>query len=543
MTSSRSAPVFALALALSPGGTLAEHEHEHAHQAPEKFGRVHFATSCDAQVQPAFDRAVALLHSFAYDTAAATFAEVSAKDSACGIAQWGIAMTNLHIIWAPPTDAEFAAGRAAAQKAAAVGAKSARERDFIAAIGTYYQGDGVLHAARVATYERAMAGVAERNPDDHEAAIFHALSILGIAYNSPPDKTYARQKEAARILNGLLAVEPDHPGIAHYMIHSFDYPELAEMALPAARAYAKIAPSAPHALHMPSHIFTRLGMWKESIDSNIASAQTAQAWVAKTHAGATSAEALHAMDYLEYAYLQTGQDAKAREIVDGAAKATTLEGGASTAGYALAAIPARHALERHAWKDAAALTPQPATFAWAKYPFAEAIVYFARAVGGARAGDLETARQGVTRLTEIQAALKGQKGFDWATQVEVQRRAAAAWLAHAEKKDSEAVALLRSAADLEDSTDKHPVTPGSILPAREQLADLLTEVGQPAAALAEYQTSLRSAPARLNSFDGAARAAERAGNTKEARAFHDRLVALCGGTVPARVASAMATAR
>ena len=399
------------------------------------------------------------------------------------------------------------------------------------------------HAVRVVAFEKAMAGVAERNPTDHEAAIFHALSILGVAYNSPPDKTYARQREAARILNGLLAIEPEHPGIAHYMIHSFDYPELAELALPAARAYARIAPSAPHAQHMPSHIFTRLGMWKESIESNLTSAQTAQAWLAKTKPGATAFDALHATDYLEYAYLQTGQDAKARELVDNVAKVTSFDAPQFAAGYALAAVPARHALERHAWKEAAAVTAQPATFPWAKYPYAEAIVHFARAVGGARGGDPELARNEVAKLTEIQASLKGQKGFDWATQVEIQRRAAAAWLARAEKKDADALALMRSAADLEDSTDKHPVTPGSILPAREQLADLLSELGQPAAALAEYETSLRAAPARLNSYDGAAHAAERAGKKQEAKAFRERLVALCGGSVPDRLTPAKTAAQ
>jgi tetratricopeptide (TPR) repeat protein len=542
MPSFRVTHVLAASLALAlPGWALAQHEHEHI--ASEKFGQVHFPSSCNSQVQPAFERGLALLHSFAYDKAAMVFQEVSAKDPGCGVAQWGVAMTYFHAIWGPPTEDEFVAGRTAAQKAAAVGAPSARERDFIAAIGTYYQGDGVAHPARVVAYETAMADVAERNPKDHEAAIFHALAILGVAYNSPPDKTYARQKEAAKILNRLLTLEPEHPGIAHYMIHSFDYPELAELALPAARAYAKIAPSAPHALHMPSHIFTRLGMWKESIQSNIASAQTAEAWIAKTHAGATAFEALHATDYLEYAYLQTGQDAKARDLVDKAAKVTSFDVPQFAAAYALASVPARHALERRAWKDAAALTPQPATFPWAKYPYAKAIVHFTRAVGGARGGDLEMARREVATLVEIQAALKGQKGFDWASQVEVQRLAAAGWLARAEKKDAEALALMRSAADLEDSTDKHPVTPGSILPAREQLADLLAETGQPAAAFAEYESSLRSAPARLNSYDGAARAAERAGKKREAKVYHQRLVALCGGSVPARVGLAMAPAQ
>ena len=533
--------LLAAALALTPGWAFAQHEHDDGHLAPEKFGQVHFPTSCNAQVQPVFERGLTLLHSFAYARAAKVFEEVSAKDPGCGMAQWGIAMSYFHTIWGPPTEDEFAAGRTAAQRAAAVGAPSDRERDYIAAIGAYYQGDE--HPARVVAYEKAMTGVAERNPADHEAAIFQALAILGVAYNSPPDKTYARQKEAAKILNHLLTVEPEHPGIAHYMIHSFDYPELAELALPAARAYAGIAPSAPHALHMPSHIFTRLGMWKESIESNIASARTAQAWIARTHAGATAFDALHAMDYLEYAYLQTGQDEKAREIADGVAKVTSFDVPQFAAGYALAAIPARHALERRAWKEAAALTAQPATFPWAKYPYAEAIVHFARAVGGARAGALDTARREVARLADIQAALKGQKGFDWSTQVEIQRRAAAGWLARAENKDAEALALMRSAAALEDSTDKHPVTPGSILPAREQLADLLSELGQPAAALAEYEASLRSAPARLNSYDGAAQAAERAGKKQEAKAFRERLVGLCGGSVPDRLRLAKTAAQ
>jgi hypothetical protein len=379
-----------------------------------------------------------------------------------------------------------------------------------------------------------MAGVAERHPKDREAAIFHALALLGVAYNSPPDKTYAKQKEVAAILNPLLALEPDHPGISHYVIHSFDYPELAELALPAARAYAKIAPSAPHALHMPSHIFTRLGMWKESIDSNLASAAEAQKGIVRSHPGATAFDALHASDYLAYAYLQTGQDAKARELGEQVEKVASLDLPQFSAGYALAAIPARLALERRAWKDAAKLSVRPAFFPWAKYPYAEAIVHFARTVGAARSGDVEGARSALAQLTTIQAGLKGQKGFDWWSQVEIQRLAAAGWLARAEKKDDEALRLLRAAADLEDGTDKHPVTPGSILPAREQLADLLVELKKPAEALAEYEASLRTAPARYNSYAGAARAAARAGDKTKAKDYGDRLLALSGGTLPAR---------
>ncbi len=529
--------VLAAALALVPCRALADHQQEHAHAAPEKFGQVNFPTSCNAEANKSFLRGLAMLHSFAYVEAGKVFQEAAAQDPACGMAQWGIAMSQYHTIWGPPTEAEFSAGRTAARKAAALGAPNARERDYIAAIGAYYQGDSVPHAARVVSYERAMAGVAERNPKDHEAAILHALAILGVAYNSPPDKTYSKQKEAAKILNGMLALEPGHPGIAHYMIHSFDYPELAELALPAARAYAKIAPSAPHALHMPSHIFTRLGMWPESIESNLASARTAQEWLARTSPKATAFDALHAMDYLEYAYLQSGRDAEARELVERVAKVTELDLPSFAAGYGLAAVPARNALERRAWKEAAALTVTPASFPWDKYPYAEAIVHFARAVGAARIGELEEARAAVAKLTEIQVALRNQKGFDWATQVEVQRLAAAGWLARAEKHDEEATKLLRSAADLEDATDKHPVTPGSILPAREQLADLLAELGHPKEALAEYEKSLLSAPARFNSYAGAARAAEAAGDKARAKTFRDRLAALCGGSLPERATS------
>jgi len=530
--------LLACAVALTPGRSFAQHEHDHVHAVPEKFGQIHFPTSCAAEQQPAFERAVALLHSFAYVEASKAFAEVAAKDPGCAMAQWGIAMSNYHTIWGPPTPDEFAAGKAAAEKATSLAATaSPREQDLIAAIATYYQTDAP-HPARVVAYEKAMAGVAERLPDDHEVAIFRALALLGVAYNSPPEKTYARQKQVAEILNKLLPLEPEHPGIAHYMIHSFDYPDLAELALPAARAYSKIAPSAPHALHMPSHIFTRLGMWPESIESNLASASTARAWVARTRPGATPFDALHAMDYLEYAYLQSGQDKSARALVDSVARVASFDVPQFAAGYALAAIPARYALERRAWKDAAALEVRPAIYPWDKYPYAEAIVHFARAIGAARSGQLEKAREALAKLTAIQASLQGQKGFDWATQVEIQRRAAAAWLARAEKKNDEAVTLMRSAADLEDSTDKHPVTPGSVLPAREQLADLLLELGKPADALGEYEASLRTAPARFNSYLGAARAAGRAGQKEKAKGFSDKLAAMCGGSVPSRMAAA-----
>lgn len=515
------------ALVASP--LLADHDHDHDHAA-ESLGKVHFPVSCAPAQQAAFDRAAALVHSFGYERAENAFKAILAEDPGCAMAYWGIAMSTFHQIWGPGTDAEFARGQAAAKKAAQLPAPSAREGDLIRAVGAFYIEDKPrLHVERVAAYADAMASVAGRYPEDHEIQIFRALSLLAKAYNSPPDKTYALQKQAAGILNGLLPQEPEHPGIAHYMIHSFDYPELAPLALDAARAYAKIAPDAPHALHMPSHIFTRLGYWQESIDSNVASAAAATKQAEKEHPGATSFNALHAMDYLEYAYLQTARDAEAKAVVDGVARATSVDAPEPAAGYAIAAVPARYALERRDWKEAAALTLSPA-FPWEKFPHTEALVHFARAVGAARGGDVATARQALDRLTVLQTSLRGKTGFDWATQVDIQRRAAAGWLARAEKKDDEALTLLRSAADLEDSTDKHPVTPGAVLPAREQLADLLVELGQPKEALAEYEHSLKTAPARYNSLLGAAQAAEKSGETVKAADLYGQLATLCKGS-------------
>ncbi len=535
-----------IALAAAPLWSLAapavaqhdDHAH-HTHAVGEKLGTVSFPNSCKPDVQAEFTRALALLHSFGYERAGQAFAEVAARDPGCALAQWGIAMSNYHTIWAPPSEAEFAAGQKAAARAAELGGQpnDARERDWIGAIGAFYApGAAAPHIQRVKAFEQAMAGVRARHPQDDEAAIFHALALLGVAYNSPPDKNYPLQKQAAEILNGLLARHPDHPGVAHYMIHSFDYPDLAPLAEQAARSYSKIAPDSPHALHMPSHIFTRLGLWQESITSNLASAESASRLVSKTHPGASSFDGLHAMDYLEYAYLQMAQDGMAEDVVESLAGVKSFDLPNFAAGYALAAIPARWALERRDWAAAAALRVEPDTYPWPKVPYAEAIVHFARAVGAARAGQLETARSAYARLAEIQAALAAapKVGFDWAAQVEIQRLAAEGWLRSAEGKPAEAERLLRAAADLEGSTDKHPVTPGSILPAREQLADLLLERGKAGEALREYEASLKTAPARYRSFAGAAQAAEKAGDQAAARAWYVRLAELCGPAASGR---------
>lgn len=485
----------------------------HAHHADHQhdlgnIGKAHIDTSCNATAQKEVDRGLALIHSFWYAEAEKSFRRAASADETCGMAWWGVAMSNLHPIWAPPTPSELKTGREAAEKAKEVGAKTDREKAFISAIHTFYADhDKLDHPTRMRAYVGAMESVARDHPKDREAAIFHALALLGVA--SPNDKTYADQKKAAEILNRVLPDEQEHPGVAHYLIHSFDYPELAELALPAARVYAKLAPGSPHALHMPSHIFTRLGLWDESIASNLASAEKARTYTAKAMPGATAFDELHAVDYLVYAYLQKGDIESARKLVDKAARVTKLDhANHFAAAYAIGAVPARFTLERRQWKEAAALTV-PSIISWDKVPYAEASIHFARGIGGARAGELAVARDAVARLGSIQKALVEKKNLFWADHVEIQRLAAAAWLARAEKKDDEALALMRSAAELEAKTEKHPVTPGAIVPARELLAELLLDLGKRDEALAEAQRVLRDAPGRRNAVQLRTRAMER----------------------------------
>jgi tetratricopeptide (TPR) repeat protein len=475
--------------------------HDHAH---ERLGSVLFPSSCSAAAQPMITRGVALLHSFWYEEAEKTFRAAASADPQCGIAWWGVAMSNYHQVWPTPySPAELKRGVEAAQKGKSIGAKTERERMYIDAAAAFFDGEN-----RPA-YESAMASLADKFPGDDEGRIFYALALVAHGMAQPTDKTYAYQKKAAGILNALLKTHPDHPGIAHYLIHSFDYPALAPLALDAAYAYSKIAPSSPHALHMPSHIFVRLGMWQETVDSNIASAKAARDYAAHAHPGAMPFDALHAYDYLTYAYLQRGEDDKAKMLVDELATIKALDVENFAGYYALAAVPARYALERHRWAEAAALTVKPADFPWERYAYAEAITAFARGVGAARSGNAARARQDVARLQQLRQKLIDQKNGYWADQVEVQRRLADGWIARAEGRDDDALALLRSAADLEDSMDKSPVTPGSIIPAREMLADLLLELNQPQKARAEYEAVLKDSPKRRNALAGLAAAAQR----------------------------------
>ena len=497
----------------------------------ERLGTVRFATSCAPAVQPRFDRAVALLHSFHLDAAVDAFTEVAAADPACGMAQWGVAMAWLgNPLAAPPSARGLKEGSAAVDRAKAAGARTDRERDYIAAIELIYKdADRVDHRSRALAYERAMEQLAARYPADREAAVFYALA-LNITLD-PNDKTYANQLKAAGILEKAFSEQPDHPGVAHYLIHSYDFPPIAAKGLTAAKRYAAIAPAAPHALHMPSHIFTRVGSWQESIDTNRASAKAAADALAASgsQTGLRSYEGLHAYDYMMYGYLQLGRDGEARTLAEEVGTTRKLNIDHFAGAFALAAIPARYALERGRWADAATLTPTPSDIPWNRFPQAESIVWFARGLGAARSGNPARAREDVSRVEALRDTLAAAKSLYWANQSEVQRLAVTAWIARADGRNEEALSLMRAAADAEDATEKHPVTPGAIKPARELLGEMLIDLGQPAAALKEFEASHRVEPNRFQGLYGAARAAELAGDGDKARAYYGRLVSLAKG--------------
>ena len=507
---------FVTLLCLSPAP--AQEMHTHQHDTAEKLGRVNFSVSCKPTARSQFNRATALLHSFWYGEAEKAYLGVAKSDPDCAMAYWGVAMSLYHPVWAPSTTEELQRGRVAVEKAKSIGGKTQREKDYLSAIEAFYKdSDKLPHSNRALAYEKAMEHVYLSYPRDHEAAIFYALSLLGTTVES--DKTYEKQKKAAAILNKILPIEPQHPGVAHYLIHSFDYPPLAELALPAARSYAKIAPSSPHALHMPSHIFIRLGLWQESIQSNLASAATAKA-------AASAKDQLHALDYLVYAYLQGAQDQKAKDVLDEVTALSKIDQEVFQVAYALAAIPARYAVERRQWADAAQLQLHPANFPWNKFRYTEALICFARALGAARSNNPAAAHTEVEKLSNIQSELTAAKETYWADQVEIQRASALAWALHAEGKDEEALTQMRSAATLEAATEKHPVTPGPIIPARELLGELLIELKQPREALQEFVASLKDSPNRFNGLYGAAQAAELLGDKKTAGDYYARLVIL-----------------
>jgi tetratricopeptide (TPR) repeat protein len=518
------------ALLIGTCSISAQETHTHLHEHTDQLGRVNFRTSCNRAAQMQFNHAVAWLHSFEYEEAEKAFRQVTVSDPRCGMGYWGIAMSSYHPLWAPPSSAELQKGASAVEKGKAAGARTQRERDYLAAVEVFYRdADNVDHRTRTFAYSEAMKRLHQNYPSDSEAGVFYGLTLIATGMMSH-DKSYAREKEAAQILNRVLAREPQHPGVSHYLIHSYDYPALAELALPAARRYAKIAPASAHAQHMPSHIFTRLGLWQEGIRSNLDAEASAKAFAVRNHLSGVWDEQFHAMDYLTYAYLQGAQDKRARGVLDELNEIPKAEPESFKVAYAVAAIPARYALERRRWDEAAKLELPPlGGFPWQRFRGAEAHIYFARALGAARTGDIKSATREVNKLAAIRqelVAAQAKGDYDWAKQVEIEGMVASAWLAHADRRDEESLRLMRAAADLDDATDKHPVTPGAILPAREQLGELLLELKQPAAALREFETSLVQAPNRFNSLYGAARAARFAGDQKAATSYYGKLVDL-----------------
>ena len=510
----------------------ADQDSHHSHGT--QLGKVSFETSCNADANALFQRGLGWLHSFEYEQAARVFAETAAADPRCAIAHWGTAMSYYHPLWAPPAAAELEKGRSALAKARQTGAGNEREQAYVAALETFYRNFGQLdHKTRALAYSAAMGQQYKRYPQDREAAVFYALSLVA-AGTMDKDPNFAKEKEAGAILNQVLALEPDHPGVAHYLIHSFDYPPLAKLALPAARRFAGIAPASPHAQHMPSHIFVRLGLWDEAIKSNLVSEAASRGLAKALGLPDSTAERLHAMDYLAYGYLQTGQDKEAERVLAELNAIRRADPPTFVVAYAATAIPARLALERRRWKEAASLKLQDnvrdlaplADFRWGV-----AHIHFARAVGAARGGAPDAARAEVAKLAAIEQSLVVPAGtYDWRTQVALERQIAEAWLANAEGRKEDAARLMRAAADLDDATEKHPVTPGAILPAREQLGELLLELGRPVEAVTEYESSLKRAPRRLAGLYGAARAAKLAGDRTKARSYYAQVVELTKNT-------------
>ncbi|HXR93222.1 MAG TPA: hypothetical protein VN750_23385 [Steroidobacteraceae bacterium] len=515
--------VLLMIVATAGGPAGAQDEHQHAHG--EKLGAVHFSTSCNQSAQTELNRAVALLHSFQFSRAIEGFNAVLEGDATCGIAYWGIALSDWSNPFAPGAKdpGQLRLGRESAERGTLVSAKTERERAYLAAVAKLYSNfESTPQQARLLAYRDAMGIVAAQYPQDPEAQIFYALALA--AAEDPADKTYAGRLKAGAILERLFEEEPTHPGLAHYIIHTYDVPALAGKALLAAQRYAQIAPDAPHALHMPSHTFTRLGYWQDSIESNVAAAAAAR------REGQT-AEELHASDYETYAHLQTGQDEAARRIVISLPEVASrfdpkaVVGGAagpSVGFFALAAIPARYALERGDWQEAQRLVVRQTAF-----PYTDAITWFARGLGAARVGRAAAADEAVTALQRIQAGLAKSNEAYWARQVEIQERAVSAWAALARGDRQAALRRMRSAAELEDGTEKSAVTPGPLAPARELLAEMLLEVNEPGQAQEQFEATLEKEPRRFRSLYGAAHAAQLGGRRSASQKHFRDLLEVC----------------
>jgi hypothetical protein len=518
-------PVFIAVIAAFWSLPLAAQHGDH-HGAKEKLGTVRFEVSCAAEVQPKFNRAMALYHSFHWGEGAKAFREIAQIDPRCGMAYWGLAMIAADNPFTWPGALNLKDGPAAIAKAKEIGAGTQRERDYIEALGLLYNDHAnTPHRKRALAYEDAMAKLAARYPKDLEATVLYGLAVS--ANHDLSDGTYARPLKAAALLEPLFKAYPDHPGVPHYIIHSYDYPPIAHKGIEAAKRYALVAADAPHAQHMPSHIFTRVGFWRESVAANQASVVAAKGNVRSV---------AHAHDYMVYAYLQLADDAAAERVWADTLKISGVKSAAQTESFAFAAMPARLALERARWAEAAKLELHPAidNADWQRLPQSLANTVFARALGAARSGDAPAARKEIARLRELQATLTQRNVSYWAEQVEIQANIASAWALRAEGKNDEALAAMRAAADQEDKTEKNVVSPGPLLPARELLADMLMELGQAAEALKHYEASLGKEPNRFRGLYGAATAAEKSGDRVRARVHYEKLAAMTAQTNSAR---------
>ena len=493
-------------------------------QEGEIFGSVSFTASVPDSLKKDFNIAIALLHSFEYNESEKMFARIIERSPDCAMAYWGVAMSNFHALWAPPTEAELQKGAKAIELARSINNKTKRETDYIEALAKFFENAGHAdHHSRVLSFENAMEKLYQTYPDDLEAGVFYALALDAAA--DPTDKTYTKQKKAFSILNPMFQKEPLHPGLAHYIIHNCDYPALAELALPAARKYASIAPASAHAQHMPSHIFTRLGLWDECIQSNLVSVSSARCYASKAKIKGHWDEELHGIDYLVYAYLQKGDDEQARQQADYLQSIHEVDGINFKTAYAFAAIPARYALEKKMWKEAAALSLHPTDFPWEKFPWQESIIHFARVIGAVHLNNVKEAKTELENLKSLYDKLVKQiDKKQESAQVAIQIKTSEGWIEYKLRNNEKALAMMQEAADMEDGTEKHPVTPGEVIPARELYAEMLLEMNKPDLALENFELDLKTHSNRFNGLYGAAMAAEMAGNKDKAIVYFKKLI-------------------
>jgi len=483
-----------------------------------KFGSVEFMVTSKPEIKADFNQAMAMLHSFEYEESEKAFAAIIEKDPACAMAYWGVAMSNFHPLWTPPIEAEYIKGEKAIKLAQSLNNTTKREKEYINAIALVFTDwKNTPNKARYQQYEKAMQDIYTKYPDDKEAAILYALALNSTA--DPADKTYVNQKKAGEILNKIYVDHPEHPGIVHYIIHNYDNPALAELALPAARKYASIAPASAHAQHMPSHIFTRLGLWDEAIKSNLASVSSAKCYAESAGIKGHWDEELHGLDYLMYAYLQQGDNKNAKDQLTYLRSIDKVSDNNFKVAYSYAAIPARYALENRLWKEATNLEFFPANFPWDKFPWQKGIIHYARLMGKVNTNDIAGAGKELNELRTIQALLVNQKDEYKAKQIEVQMKTGEAWIQLKKGNNADAIALMTQAAELEDATEKHPVTPGEILPARELLGDLYLALHEPAKALEAYEADMKRHPNRLNGRKGANLAASQSGDAAKAQKY------------------------